>query len=495
MSTSKENSMKTLSLKFHEIRTAVDGRILQEGASDQIYSAFISDSRKIEKDCIFLCIAGNKVDGHDFASQAADSGAALIIGQNETKLRALENNHPRVGLMLVKDALRATQALATYYRSKFEIPVIGLTGSSGKTTTKDLIASIANVSNKDHTLITEGTLNNHWGVPQMILRLNQSHRAAVLEMGMSDFGEIQSLAAIGQPTIGYITAIGPAHLEKLGSVEGVLRAKRELFDWINLHQTKGQLLFNIDDPLLAKLHSEIKTQCRLSPLTLSLQSEADFQLLRCSQLDEDGHFGWHYEIKTPNGTIEGTLPLPGKHNLTNALAAVALTLVSGIAGKNDIKAGLAKPKISSLRSELFRSKHGATIYNDSYNANPTSVGALFDTAHLILENFQGRYDEIIAAVGDMLELGPTANELHRDMGRKAAESGVTTLLALGHHREHWADGFQNTGRKVECRTFQDHESLYRDLQHRLELKPRALVLVKGSRGAKMDLVASQLKAK
>lgn len=483
----------SLDLTLHEIRTAVSGKILHQGGNETSYSSFSSDSRKIERNGIFLCIPGTQVDGHDFAPQAANSGCSLILGQNETKLRALTSSNPNVSIILIQDALMAIQDLAKYYRSKFQIPVVGLTGSSGKTTTKDLIASIALAKSPEHALITEGTLNNHWGVPQMVLRLNSKHHAAVFEMGMSDFGEIRALAEIARPAIGYITTIGPAHLEKLGSIEGVLKAKRELFDWIEEHVASGLLLINIDDPLLRRTCQEIRPSFRSKILTLSTQEKADYQLLKSEPLIEESRFGWTFQFGTPSGTIDGTLPLPGRHNLTNALAASALSLEAEIGGKSEIKAGLAQPKISSLRSDIFRLKNGATVYNDSYNANPTSVSALFETARMIQNSSSSQYEQIIAAVGDMLELGPTANELHREMGKKAAECGVTTLLSLGHHRQHWLEGYKNTGRQVESRAFEDHDSLIRDLLHRIEQSPRTLVLIKGSRGAKMDLIAARLK--
>ncbi|MEW6056717.1 MAG: UDP-N-acetylmuramoyl-tripeptide--D-alanyl-D-alanine ligase [Bdellovibrionota bacterium] len=491
-----------LELNLHEVLTAVPGKLFHAevpllNPGDITFDDVIYDSRKNSRNSIFLAIAGERVDGHDFAAQAVQSGATLIIGDNLEKLTKASASFPKTLFLATQSSLESLQKLATFYRRKFSIPVVGLTGSSGKTTTKDLAASILKVSGL--CLITEGTLNNHWGVPQMVLRLRRDHRVAVFEMGTSGFGEIASLSAICQPDAGYITTIGASHLEGLGNEEGVLKAKRELFDWIVKHGNERALIFNLDNPHLEKLHQDFLAlkQKNLKLITLTQKKKyADVRLTSKKALGLEDRYGWEYEFETPWGAIRGRLPLPGPHNLANAMAAATLSLATGAATVQDVVQGLENAQISKLRSNLFRTHTGAVVYDDSYNANPTSVTALFEAARGIRTSSGEGLSKTVAVVGDMLELGPDSAEYHKEMGRKAAQDGIDVLFATGSFAHAWVDGYREAkgsslhGAALE---FKSHDDLMRALNDEIQSKPReTLVLIKGSRGAKMDQIADKL---
>lgn len=469
-----------------------------DGSAQPPYSEVIYDSRLASPRSIFLCIKGEKVDGHDFVADTIKNGARLVIGDNAEKIVSAAADYPKIQFLIVEDSLVALQKIATFYRRKFAIPVIGLTGSSGKTTTKDLLASI--LKSCGPALVTEGTLNNHWGVPQMVLRLRRSHRVAAFEMGMSDFGEIALLSSICQPDIGFITTIGSAHLEKLKSEQGVLKAKRELFDWIVEHGTNRVLLFNLDNPHLEQLHAEFvaRKEKNIKLLTLT-QSKgcADIKLVNAKSLGMEHRYGWEYELSTPWGAIKGRLPLPGAHNLANAMAAASLALASGIATVQDVVEGLDHPQISKLRSDLFKASSGAVIYNDSYNANPTSVKALFEAARMIRTNSDSGLSKTVAVVGDMLELGPSSADIHKKMGQQAAREGVDVLLATGTFAKDWIEGYRSEkgdSHLGAALLFKSHDDLVSALNEELKNKPaETLVLIKGSRGAKMDVIVDRIR--
>lgn len=493
----------SLELTLKEILTALPGKLIHAeaaftSAQHSPYSEMVYDSRKASPRSIFLCIKGERVDGHDFVAEVIKSGAALIIGDNEAKLAAVATQFPKTQFYVVEDSLKALQKLATFYRRKFSIPTIGLTGSSGKTTTKDLIASIFKASGP--ALVTEGTLNNHWGVPQMVMRLRSEHRTAAFEMGTSGFGEIDLLSSICQPDIGYMTTIGASHLEHLKNEEGVLKAKRELFDWIVEHGTNRVLIFNIDNPYLEKLHQEFvarkESTIRLLTITAT-KSNADIKLVGRKSLGLEHRYGWEYEFSTPWGAIKGRLPLPGLHNLFNAMSAATLTLASGIATVQDVVAGLDHPEISKLRSNIFRTPQGTVVYDDSYNANPTSVSALFEAARNIRTSSGSGLSKTVAVVGDMLELGPNSGAHHREMGRRAAQDGVDILLATGAFAHEWVEGFcevKGAAAGGAALEFTNQDDLFDALTNEVQARPNeTLLLVKGSRGAKMDQIVERIR--
>lgn len=490
-----------LELSLQEVLNIAGGRLfnselaLLSSAVGAHYSEFVYDSRKTTPNSIFLCIVGERVDAHDVIDQAVSGGASLVIGSNAQKLEAAAERLKSAQFLCVDDTMLALQKLATFYRRKFSIPVAGLTGSSGKTTTKDLVSAIFKNS-AVNGLVTEGTMNNHWGVPQMVLRLRRDHRAAVFEMGMSNFNEIHQLSSICQPDIGYITTIGSAHLENLKSEKGVLKAKRELFDWITQHGTDRLLVFNLDNQHLRELYDEFKSKSSrtLRILTLSAtEKSADLRIAKQRTLGVESRFGSEYRFETPWGSIDGVLPLPGAHNLTNALAASAIALATGTVTANQVALGLEKSELSKLRSHLFQNKLGAIVFDDSYNANPTSVQAALGAVRDIRGQASSPLKRTIAVVGDMLELGPNSGDLHVKMGEIAGQSGIDLLLSTGTFAASWASGFNgvvNSG----ARAFQNQDQLFAVLDEEIRARPeQTLVLVKGSRGAKMEQIVERLK--
>ncbi len=491
--------MENLELSLNEMANASNGQVLNPQKQDHQFSEMVYDSRKITPQSIFWCIAGNRVDGHNFISDAIQSGAALIVGDNEKKIIAEASQFKNVSFLVVGDVLKSLQGLATYYRKKFNIPVAALTGSSGKTTTKDLVASIFSVDNK--VLVTQGSLNNHWGVPQTVLCLRSHHRAAVFELGTSGIGEIHNLASICQPRIGFITTIGSSHLSTLENEEGVLKAKREIDDWIIANNKQKTLIFNLDNPYLEKLHFEIlsKKDASIKIYTLSQKkTSADCTISEAKPIGEKFSFGWEYEMKTPWGKLEGILPLPGEHNLLNALSAACLAFSTGLARIEQVQEGLKNPKISKLRSHIFRIPLGSLVYDDTYNANPSSVAALFNSARAIVTQADSKLLKTIAVVGDMLELGANAKELHNQMGEKAAQCGIEVLFAYGEHALDWTEGYRKAAPSSAriAQVFKTKKDLISAIFEAIKAHPKdVLILVKGSRGAQMDEVVTQLAQK
>ena len=481
-----------LLLDVSEIEKATQAKVLGTPKSIS-YSEFVYDSRKITPNSIFVCIPGNRVDGHDYMGQAVSKGAALILAQDPAKIATFRKTAPQASVLQVEDTLKAVQSLAAFYRQKFSLPAIGVAGSSGKTTTKDLIGSI--LQKKGPAVVTEGSFNNHWGLPQTVLKLRPVHETAVFELGTNHFGEVEALTRICRPNIGLITTIGLEHLEFLKNEQGVLRANQELFDVMLLDAKSPLFLINRDQPILRQLEAELVKLKVGKCLSFSVKSnEADVTLRSKKILDWEKRFGWAFEMETPWGTISAELPLPGEHNLANALAATLAALATGVVKTEHVVQGLAHPKISHLRSELSKTSSGALIYNDSYNANPTSFAALFEAGAALQKYSPIKLNSVIALVGDMLELGPESATFHRDLGRKAAESGVSVLFAVGQFAEDWVAGFNAAKQSIQfCEKCGSQEDLQLRLKKNETLNGNTLILVKGSRGSKMEETAEWLK--
>lgn len=449
------------------------------------YSEFVYDSRKTSHHSIFVCIPGKRVDGHDFIEQAIRGGAVLVLGENPSKLKAAAAQFPSVVFFLVKSVLESVQILAQAYRKLFSIPVIGVVGSNGKTTTKDLCARILN----QHLpcLKTEASQNNHWGVPQTVLKLQRQHETAVFEIGTNHFGEVQELSEICQPTIALLTTVGQEHLEFLGDEQGSLKANRELFDWMLQNQDQGCFIFNEDHPLIAQFYDELKSEQKkgFSYFSYSLSdSNADFFLKSKSPLGFEKNFGCSYVFQTPFGEVAGEFPLPGIHNLQNALAATAAALLTKKVGPYHVADALAAPVTSSFRSRLFCTpQKKIMIYDDTYNANPTSFHAMFQAGHEIQINSAGKVQKIVAVVGDMFELGCESERFHAEVAQYGRSQGIEELIAIGSFAEAWKKGFP------QAQTFSTQEA-FRSLlkEQKLNWNEKTLVMVKGSRGARMDQI-------
>ena len=448
---------------------ATAGRLLA-GNPDVHITGVSIDSRAIKKGDIFICIKGERFDGHDFIPQAIKNGAAAICFCRDKAAVCQAIKMPR-NAIAVRDTIAALSALAHYHRKRFSIPVIGISGTNGKTTTKEMLSGI--LARSGPGLKTVGNLNNLIGLPQMLLQLNEQHRWAVLEMGMSELGEIDRLAEIARPDTGIITNALPAHLETLGSVEAVARAKGELF----LRLTEGGCaVYNADDPLI----SIAPSPPGVKRVSFGLGA-AD---VRAEEIRCQGRKGQVFTLCLPSGSRTVSLKAFGTHNVYNALAAAAAAFAMGIDAL-DIAEGLESFTPYDKRFSL-EELGPVTLIDDSYNANPGSMRAALVTLRDIRETGRG-----IAVLGDMLELGEVAVAAHLELGRLAA-SCADRLYVMGEMAETVASGALSGGLALDAViTAQNHAEILDDLLG--NLIEGDCILIKGSRGMRMETVAEGIR--
>ena len=454
-------------IKGRDLLKASRGELLQ-GDPERAVAGFSIDTRTIGPGEFFVPLRGEKEDGHRYISAAAASGA----GGAFCARRPPPGLPPQFLLIRVPDVLAALQQAAAFHRSRFALPVIGVTGSSGKTTTKDLIAGV--LSRRMKVLKTEGNLNNEIGLPLTLLRLEESCRAAVLEMGMSAPGEIALLARLALPEIGVITNVGAAHLEQLGHMEAVAAAKEELLDALG---AGGTAVLNADDPRLREMGGRFGGKIYTYGF-----SGGDIRGSSFALRGENSHF----EARFPGGE-EGAfvLPLPGRHLASNALAALATGYLLGVS-LPEMASALQRTRITGGRLQLFAGPAGSSIIDDSYNANPDSVRAALD----VLRELAG--PRSIAVLGDMLELGPAEKELHREIGRYAAGCGIGALVTVGRLGAEIAAGASGAaGAEFPAVACPDHDGAVKAVQR---AGPQAgwYILVKGSRGMQMEAIVEKL---
>jgi UDP-N-acetylmuramoyl-tripeptide--D-alanyl-D-alanine ligase len=434
------------------------GRLIGE---DRIVDCISIDSRTLLAGALFVALRGNRFDGHDFAAAASGRGACGLLVE-----RPLPLDLPQV---VVSDTLLALTVCARAHRRGFRQPVVAVTGSNGKTTTKEMIGAM--LGRRGPCLITRGNLNNHIGVPLTLLELRQEHRHAVVEMGANHRGEIAHLASIAAPDIGLVTNAGAAHLEGFGSLDGVAAGKGELFAGL---PPAGVAVINADDRYAAEWRA-LAAGRRV--LTFGVEQPADFSARRIVASIESTGPQQQFDLVTPLGTERVRLDLAGRHNLRNALGAAAAAHAAG-AGLTDIAAGLAGVRPVRGRLEFRRALNGALLVDDSYNANPDSLKAGLDA-------FQNVSGSRWLVLGDMMELGPAADELHAEIGRYARKAGIARLFACGPRARFAVDAFGAGGF-----WFQDLETLIAEA--RSSLGPGVVVLVKGSRSNRLERVADAL---
>ncbi|AJE02369.1 UDP-N-acetylmuramoyl-tripeptide--D-alanyl-D-alanine ligase [Geobacter pickeringii] len=447
-----------------EIVEATGGAVAVGEAAGEV-SGVSTDSRLAKPGELFVPLRGERFDGHNFLGSVWDRGVRVTLAE---KRWLEEGNLPAGGCCIaVDDTLRALGDLASYHRRRFDLPVVGVTGSNGKTTTKEMLAAILSVGGEG--LKTEGNLNNLIGVPQMLFRLTAAHRWAVLEMGMSEFGEIDRLAEIARPDVGVITNAYPAHLETLGSVEGVAKAKGELF--LRL-QPGGCAVFNAADQLIARCPSpEGVRRISFGLWNADVTAEA---------IEGLGIGGQRFMLRLPDAAVPVTLRAFGRHNVANALAAAAAAHVLGISAET-IARGLGEFHPYARRFNL-EEVAGVVLVDDSYNANPASMAAALTTLREIADGHRS-----VAVLGDMLELGEGAEEAHRQLGRLAATC-VDRLYLLGPMAGVVAAGAREGGMAEGSLVIAaSHEEIVQDL--RRTVGANEFILVKGSRGMAMDRVA------
>ena len=413
-----------------------------------------TDTRKIQPGSLFVCLRGERFDGHSFASQAAQLGAAALLV-----------DHPvdaDVPQLVVTDTGKALLQLAGWYRRRFQLPVVGLTGSVGKTTTKEFIALVLGA--KYNTLKTQGNLNNEIGVPQMLFRLEDSHTAAVIEMGMNHFGEISRLTRAVAPTVGLITNIGVSHIENLGSRAGILQAKLEILEGM---APDAPLIVNIDNDMLRTVKLGDRPL-----LTFAIDDQsADFTATDIAEQGSTTTFTVHHSAFTQPVTI----PTVGIHNVYNALAAMAVGYVTGVDPAAAASA-LANYVPAGMRQNLVQ-VGGVQVIEDCYNASPDSMRAALQTLGKL--PVRRRY----AVLGAMLELGDYAKEAHTQVGKMAAENGIDGVLAYGADAAYIVEAAKQAGLE-NARLFDTKEALAQSLAQ--QVQPGDGVLFKGSRGMHLE---------
>ena len=448
-------------MKLKDIAKATNGKLI---GRDLDVSGISIDSRTAKRGNLFIAIKGKRYDGHSFIEEAIKKGIAAVILERKGVKSSL-----KVPSVIVSDPLKALGDVAQYHRRKFNIPVIGITGSNGKTTVKELVAYI--LSAKYNTLKNSGTENNLIGLPLTLLKLKKKHEVAVLEMGANHVGEIKRLSYILGPTIGLITNIGPSHLEYFKDLKTVLKAKSEILSNISRH---GSIVLNRDDKFLEQLPRKFNT------ITFGIRKKSDFQATNITQIDQKLQFDL-------NGKIRFKLNLAGRHNIYNALASIAVAQHLKVKIET-IRKTLAEFKPLPMRMNLDRIK-GINIIDDTYNSNPLST----ECAIQFLSNFKTRGKKILVA-GDMLELGNRAKYFHRRIGKLTADSLINNLITVGE----LSSETHSSARKFGMRK----ESIWRcaspdKAAHILNkiTRPGDVVLVKGSRAMGMEKIIKKLKRK
>ena len=448
-------------MNIEAVAKAVDGKIENVTNSDLSKEAtcVVIDSRLIEEGGIFVATRGERVDGHSFIDQVFDAGAIAVICE---KLPS----DPKGPCIVVEDSFIAIKKLAAYYRSQLSVKIVGIVGSVGKTSTKEIVASV--LSAHFEVLRTEGNFNNEIGVPLTIFKIRDAHEVAVIEMGISDFGEMDRLGAIVRPDIVVFTNIGPCHLEYLGDLDGVLRAKTEIIPHM---PATGTLVLNGQDEKLATLSEEAVGGRRI--IRYGKESKRDD--VYASNIENLGLDGSRFTANFPDGShYEMTVPLPGYHMVDNAIAASAVGFIMG-ENLEEIRRGMSGVEQLTGRGHIIHNKK-YIIVDDCYNANPKSMCAAIDTLGYAL----GRK---VAILGDMFELGEETERLHGTVGEYAAAHGVDSLIFVGtlakfmYERAILHDG-------IEIRYYPNRELLLNALSDESKqiLKPGDTILVKASHG-------------
>lgn len=464
-------SMKKITVK--DLQKLTDSEIINKDLLKRRRIMGVStDSRTVKQDELFFALKGEKFDAHNFIDDAIHAGAAAIVVNKEWAQKNEIHFKPLpCAVVITPDTTVALGELARIYRRKFTIPVIAVAGSNGKTSTKEMVSAV--LKTKYNVLQTEGNLNNHIGVPQTLFQLTSKHDAAVIELGTNHFGELKYLCEIAEPTHGLITNIGKEHLEFFVDEDGVAREEKELFRY--LERNKGIPFVNCDDK---HLQEECKTIKR--SLCYGTASTADIRAKKI-EMNELGQARFNVVWAKKDILFSVKLSVPGSHNVTNALAASAVGLKLKVKPKK-IAEALRKFSSASKRMEVL-SHNGIIILNDTYNSNPDSVIAALKTLKLFATS--GRK---IVVLGDMRELGEASKREHTNIGVIASEMKFDKLFTFGPFSKYTCEAFGHSSAKH----FESKEELREALQQLLQ--PGDVVLIKGSRGMKMEEVVQQLTA-
>lgn len=473
--------MKNMTLK--NIAQAVGGTLYMEGAAADILAdstqalGVVHDSRQVEKGFVFIATVGERVDGHQFIDSVFEKGALGVVCE-----KVPEN--PKGAYILVKDSFQALKDMAEFYLSGLDVKVVGITGSVGKTSTKEFVASV--LSQGFRVQKTEGNFNNEVGLPLTVLKIREDCEVAVLEMGISDFGEMNRLSKIAKPDICVITNIGQCHLENLGTRDGILKAKSEIFDYM---KENAGICLNGDDDKLASV-TEVKG---VKPLFFGSDSKCDIYADNYENKGLDGSsVTIHITGKGEPAVFRADIPLPGGHMVYNALAATAVGTLLGLDAEQIAK-GIGAVEPVGGRSHII---HGErfTVIDDCYNANPVSMKAALDLLTMSDLNVSPRR---VAILGDMFELGTNEHALHAEVGRYAGNSDIHVLICVGELCKSMYEAavsnaddnrMKNIGQKVYY--FADKDSMLCELEGILH--DRDTVLVKASHGMHFEEVVACL---
>lgn len=445
-----------------EIMTVTGGRLLQGSPDTPVYG-FAYDSRKVKPGDCFVAMPGERADGHEYAGRAAESGAALIIAG-----RPIEA--PGAAVVQVADPLIALGQLGRHHRERFAIPAVAVTGSVGKTTTKELVAAV--LSRRFEVFRSLGNLNSEVGLPVTLMELDESHQVAVLEMGMRALGEVEYLVSLARPQIGVVSNVGLSHLEVLGSQENIARAKGELPRSL---PAGGAAVLNADDPLVAAMAAD--TQAKVWFYGFSAAGKGE-RWVTAGDIRREGEAGQRFRLITPGGEAEAYLPALGEHNVLNAMGAAAVGLELGMS-LGEVAEGLARYVPSG---NLIRTLNlgGVRLLDDTYNAAPNSMAA----ALRVMRDLAGPEGRCIAVLGDMYELGAAAEAGHRQVGAEAGRL-ADRVLAVGDMARLIADEAGATAVFVDAKVAAI--AMLKEM-----VKPGDTVLVKGSRGMAMEDIVQAL---
>ena len=434
---------------------------------EEVARGFSIDSRSVGPGELFFAVKGERLDGHDFIEEALQKGAvAAVVCKDQ-----LDRYPTKTGLLAVKDTLVALQTLATAARKRWGKVLVAVTGSAGKTTTKEAIAHV--LSTRFRVLKSEGNFNNHFGLPLMLLKLEPEYDLAVIEMGMSHAGEIRSLAKIARPEIGVVTNVAPVHLEFFDSLAGIARAKYELVESL---PANGTAVLNADDEYVSQFGRDFKGKVVL----YGTRATAG---VRAENIQSKGAQGAEFDVVIGGASEHATLPLVGEHNVLNALAAVAVGLERGLKPSEAVNA-LATMAPADKRGQVLQVGN-ITVINDCYNSNPKALDAMVDA----LASMAAKRRIVVA--GEMLELGPLGPEMHREAGEHISQKKIDVLLGVRGLAQATVDAAKRAGVRAEFVSSSEEAGEW--LAH--EARDGDVVLLKASRGVKLERALEIWKAR
>lgn len=483
-----DNTMEYLTLE--NIAGACGGKLCgADGMEETGITCAVIDSRKLEDGGLFFAARGEKVDGHRFIGQVFEKGAACVITEKTPVQVETEHGIPKEAwgpYILVGDSFDALKKLAAFYRKQLSLPIVGITGSVGKTSTKEFIAGV--LSQKYNVLKTEGNFNNEVGLPLTILRIRREHEAAVVEMGISDFGEMSRLGEMARPDICVITNIGQCHLENLHDRKGIFKAKTEIFDYL---QENGEICLNGEDDMLFQVsrvngrpvhHFGISAQEGFAVYATDIESRGLFGSSAIMHMASDLNLT-HDKKEAAETVCPVEIPLPGQHMVINAMAAALVGELLNLTAE-EIQKGIKGIQPVGGRSNILKISD-KTVIDDCYNANPVSMKAALDLLSTALERK-------VAVLGDMFELGENSDALHAEVGAYAVEKGMDAVFCVGKSARFMYDAaMEKYDGSQDIRYFEDREELLACLPGLL--KPKDTVLIKASHGMGFASVVEALK--